>query len=112
MTDLEWFRLLFAIAFGVWAVADVVFGIRYMRSLIQARFKSPFILATMVVATTCTLEVSAYGYAVWFQSTNAQFFRALLYCIPIVLILQAVAFVLIGSWVFSTRVEENPRVIT
>lgn len=101
MTDLEWFRLLFAVAFGIWVCVDIVFTSRYIKSLLEVRFKSPFILGTVTVAVTGTLEVSLYGYAVWFQPTHLTFIRWVIFSIPLLAMLQALAFMLIANWVFS-----------
>lgn len=101
MTDLEWFRLLFAIALGMWVCVDLIYTSRYIKALLDARFKSPFILGTVVVAVTGTLEVALYGYAVWFQPNQFTFLRWVIFSIPIAAMLQAIAFLLIANWVFS-----------
>lgn len=103
MTDLEWFRLLFAVAFGMWICVDVVFTSRYIKSLFEVRFRSPFILGTVVVAVTGTLEVSLYGYAVWFQPNQFTFLRWVIFSIPIAAMLQALAFMMIANWVFTDK---------
>lgn len=105
MNDLEWFRLLFAVAFGMWIFADIVFLSRYIGTLIRARFRSPFILGTSIVATTCTFETTLYGYAVWFQAQNVIFIRWATFAIPIMIMVQALAFMLIANWVFTSRNE-------
>lgn len=109
MTDLEWLKLLFAVAFGMWLFVDATFITRYFKQLIRAHFRVPFLLAATVTAICCTFEVSLYGYVVWFKPYSSGLAHFALYMIPIVFIIQAFAALFIANWVLSAHVE--PTVI-
>lgn len=106
MSDVEWFKLIFAVSFGGWLISDAVFASRFVVVLRRGGGHNPFLWSPILIAVSGTSETAIYGGALWFFPENSTALRLAYWVVPTAAVANVIAYIGLYSWAFSQRLHD------